>query len=70
MRQSDKRPARMSAQDAARIISIRHGYNDPAAVELRERARRDARRELAGEVFAVALWLAGGYLWMLLTWGV
>jgi len=70
MQQSDKRPARMRAEDAARIVSLRHGYHDPAAVELRARARRDARRELLGEVFTVALWIGGGYLWMLLTWGV
>ena len=58
----------MTAAEAARLIGLRHGYKDPAAVELRNRARWEARRELLGEIFTVALWLAGGYLWILLAW--
>jgi hypothetical protein len=59
---------RMTNREIARLIAIRHGYDDPAAIEFRRRARWDERKELAGEVFTVALWLGGGFLWMLLTW--
>lgn len=59
---------RMTNREIARLIAIRHGYNDPAAVEFRRRARWDERRELAGEVCTVCLWLGLGYLWILATW--
>ena len=69
MRQSDKRPPRMNAAEAAHIVGLRHGRHDPSAVELRAKAKRDARAELAREVFTVALWFAGAYFWIMLTWG-
>ena len=59
---------RMTNREIARLLAIRHGYQDPAAQEFRARARRDERIELAKEIGTVALWLGGGYLWMLLTW--
>ena len=59
---------RMTNREIARLIAIRHGYQAPAAVEFRRRARWDERKELAGEVLTVAMWLGGGYLWILLMW--
>ncbi len=59
---------RMTNREIARLIGLRHGYQDPAAVEFRRRARWDERKELAGEVLTVAMWLGGGYLWILLMW--
>ena len=59
---------RMTNREIARLIAIRHGYHDPAAVEFRRRARWDRRRELAAEVATVGVWLLAGYLFILLTW--
>ena len=59
---------RMTNREIARLIAIRHGYHDPAAIEFRRRARWDERRELAGEIFTVALWLGMAYLWVLVAW--
>ena len=59
---------RMTNRESARLIAVRHGYNDPAAIEFRRRARWDERRELAGEIFTVALWLGMAYLWVLVAW--
>jgi len=64
----DRRFDGMTAAEAAHLIGLRHGYNDPAAVELRRRARWEARRELLGEIFTVALWLSCAYLWIVLMW--
>ena len=59
---------RMSTADAAHIVGLRYGYNDPAAVELRARAKREALGELLGEIATVAMWLGAGYLWIVLMW--
>ncbi len=43
---------RMTNREIARLIAIRHGYQDPAAIEFRRRARWDERKELADGVSA------------------
>ncbi len=58
----------MDAGRAAELIGLRHGHDDPAAVELRKRHQREQMRELAKEVGVVLLWLWAAYAWVMLTW--
>ena len=64
----DRKTTKIDSAEMARLYAIRYGYNDPATQMFRQRAKREARIELAKEIATVALWLGGGYLWMLLTW--
>lgn len=61
---------KMSARDVAHIVGLRHGYDDPVAVQLRKRARWEERRELLGEIATVAIWGGAAWLWMALTWPI
>ena len=58
----------MTNRDIARMVSLKHGYYDPAAIEFRERARSEERKELLHEIGAVLLWLGGGFIWVWTMW--
>ena len=70
MRQTMKRPPpKINNREMARLYAVRYGYDDPAAAEFRRRARWAARRELAGEVLTVAVWVAGAIAWLAFSMG-